>query len=623
MIRSVYFISWCVVLGAACADAGVVAFDVLSRGPAKDQGYEEISGVMRFAVNPQVPSNAVIADIALAPMNAEGRVEFSADVRVLVPADKSHRNGSAWFEIPNRGGKGGIPKGFKDSGFTFIQVGWEFDVAQDEGKLALRGPRARNSDGSPIRGRVSAVFTPDKVQESVELTDLKDYPPIDSSGAGRRLVVRERAAFPGGIEIDCNRWSLDGGKLRMPEGLSPGATYEVSYESEAPPVAGLGYAAIRDAVEWFRYAELAPVRVSRAYAFGSSQCGRLLRDFVYLGFNTDEHDRAVFDGIMAHIAGAGRLVLNRRWATPRSLAGYETASYPFADLAFADSTSGASEGILENSRVRHAPKIFYTNMGAEYWGGGRVAALIHTNPEGTEDRDFPANTRSYFFSATAHGPSAFPPTPSSKGWLRGNPVNPNPAILALRHAMHRWVVEGVEPPDSVVPRFRDGTLVNIGSIEFPKMPGVDSPSGVSAGGRVANPLLRDGGGAGRGLPLVVPRVDADGHDLGGIRMPEVAVPLGTALGWVFRPQITGAPHELYLLRGAWIPFARLRDGRDLKVDSRASIEERYESRSIYLQRIESAARGLMERRLLLEEDVEAQVRLAGERWDWVMGGDVR
>ena len=106
-------------------------------------------------------------------------------------------------------------------------------------------------------------------------------------------------------------------------------------------------------------------------------------------------------------------------------------------------------------------------------------------------------------------------------------------------------------------------------------------------------------------------------------MPEVAVPLGTALGWVFRPQITGAPHELYLLRGAWIPFARLRDGRDLKVDSRASIEERYESRSIYLQRIESAARGLMERRLLLEEDVEAQVRLAGERWDWVMGGDVR
>jgi hypothetical protein len=409
----------------------------------------------------------------------------------------------------------------------------------------------------------------------------------------------------------------------MPGGLRVGATYEVSYESEAPPVAGLGYAAVRDAVEWFRYDDSAPVRVARAYAFGSSQCGRFLRDLVYLGFNTDEHQRAVFDGVMAHIAGAGRLVLNQRWATPRSLAGYETASYPFADRAFPDSESDSVEGILENPRVRHAPKIFYTNMAAEYWGGGRVAALTHTDPAGVEDRAFPSNVRSYFFSSTAHGPAGFPPVPPSKGWLRGNPVNANPAILALRRAMHRWVAEGVEPPESVVPRFRDGTLTDIRTIHFPTLPGVTSPNRLSAGPRVSNPRLAGGAGEGRVLPLNVPNVDADAHDLGGIRMPEVSVPLGTALGWVFRPEVAGASHELYLLRGAWIPFARTRSERDSAIDSRLSVEERYASRESYLEKIEMAARRLVTQGFLAEEDVGSQVRMAEERWDWVMRADVR
>lgn len=612
-----------VLLCALRSVAGVVGFDVLSRGPANEAGYEEIAGVLRFEVDPRVSVNLVVADLELAPLNAAGRVEFAADIRVLTPVDSSVRNGAAWFEIPNRGGKSGVPKGFRDSGFTFIQVGWEFDVAQDSGKLALRVPRARHPDGSPIRGRVSAVFTPDKPLEIFDLTDLREYPPADPIACGRRLIVRDRAAFPGGVEIAGDRWRLEGGKVWMDGGLKAGATYEVSYESEAPPVAGLGYAAVRDAVEWFRHADSAPVRVSRAYAFGSSQCGRFLRDLVYLGFNTDEHDRCVFDGMMAHIAGAGRLVLNRRWATPRSLAGYETASYPFSDKAFPDSECEALEGVLENPRVRHAPRIFYTNTGAEYWGGGRVAALTHTDPAGKEDRDFPVNVRSYFFSGTAHGPAGFPPSAPSKGWLPGNPVNPGPVIIALRHAMHRWVAGGVEPPESVFPRFCDGTLTGIRDLHFPTVPGVPSPRAVSAGGRVANPIFSGGAGAGRELPLVVPKVDADGLDLGGIRMPEVAVPLGTALGWTFRPESAGSPHELYLLRGAWIPFPRTRDDRAPKSDSRVPIENRYAGRETYLQRIEMAARELVDRRLLLEADVESQVRLAGERWDWVMRGNSR
>ncbi len=167
-------------------------------------------------------------------------------------------------------------------------------------------------------------------------------------------------------------------------GFEPGKTYELCYLSEAPPVAGLGYAAIRDAVAWLKHDATSLAPVKHAYAFGSSQCGRFLRDFMYLGFNTDEQDRQALDGVMAHVAGAGRLVLNQRWSTPRGLAGFYTASYPFADTAQADAVSGHAEGILENARVKHAPKVFYTNTAAEYWGAGRVAALTHTTPDGTQ-----------------------------------------------------------------------------------------------------------------------------------------------------------------------------------------------------------------------------------------------
>jgi hypothetical protein len=319
-------------------------------------------------------------------------------------------------------------------------------------------PKARNKDGSAIRGVVSAVFTPDKHLDEQTLTDLTDYPPVDIEGADSRLIVRDRAAFPGGQEVPRKQWSLQNGRILLEGGFEPGKTYEVFYLAEGPPVAGLGYAAIRDAVAWLKHDPASLAKVKHAYAFGSSQCGRFLRDFVYLGFNTDEQDRMALDGVMSHVAGAGRLVLNQRWSTPRSVAGYYTASYPFADTAQKDPVSGHAEGILANARVKHAPKIFYTNMAAEYWGAGRVAALTHTTPDGVKDIKLPDNVRSYFFAGTSHGPAPFPPTSQVKGSPLANPVSANASILALRLAMHRWVTEGIEPPSSVHPKLSDGTL---------------------------------------------------------------------------------------------------------------------------------------------------------------------
>ncbi|MFO1438739.1 MAG: alpha/beta hydrolase domain-containing protein [Verrucomicrobiaceae bacterium] len=603
-------------LTCALLRAEVVQMEVLGRSDVPKSNYEIITGKLHFEIDPKLSQNAIIADVDLAPVNAAGKVSFVADLRLWKPKDDSRSNGAAWFEIPNRGGKASLSEWVMKAGFTLVNVGWEFDVAAD--KLRLEVPRAQNKDGSPIRGVVSAVFTPDKRLDEQPLTDLTDYPPVDITGAESRLIVRDRAAYPEGQEVPRKQWNLENGRIRLKGGFEPGKTYEVFYLSEAPPVAGLGYAAIRDAVAWLKHDPASPAKVKHAYAFGASQCGRFLRDFVYLGFNTDEQGRMALDGIMSHVAGAGRLVLNQRWSTPRAISGYYTASYPFADTAQKDAVSGQNEGVLENARVKHAPKIFYTNMAAEYWGAGRVAALTHTTPDGKQDIALPENVRSYFFASTSHGPASFPPTSQVKGSPLANPVNSNPAILALRLAMHRWVSEGIAPPPSVHPKLSESTLVPINDVRWPKVPGLAAPNAVKAGGRLSNPQLPGGAGEGTELPLLVPQCDADGNDHGGIRVPDVAVPLGTGTGWVFRPAEFGSPHEFYLLRGAWVPFAKTKADREAANDPRLSLEERYGSKDTYLDQVKAAVQKLIEQRFLTDADLEPQLKQASERWDWVM-----
>ncbi|MCB1276849.1 alpha/beta hydrolase domain-containing protein [Prosthecobacter sp.] len=609
LFTRLFLLSLCV----SAASAAVVRVEVLERSDIAKTDYEQIVGKLHFEIDPKLPSNAVIADVGLAPVNAAGKVSFSSDLRVLKPKDPARSNGAAWVEIPNRGGKASASDWVVKHGFTVLNVGWEFDVPAQGGKMSIEVPAARNKDGSAIRGVVSAVFTPDKRIDEHTITDLADYPAVDINGADSKLIVRTRMAYPGGEAIPRKQWSLNGNRIRLAGGFEPGKTYEVFYLAEAPPVAGLGYAAIRDAVAWLKHDATSLANVKHAYAFGSSQCGRFLRDFLYLGFNTDEQDRQALDGVMAHVAGAGRLVFNQRWSTPRGLAGFYTASYPFADTAQADAVSGHSEGILENTRVKHAPKIFYTNTAAEYWGAGRVAALTHTTPDGTKDIAFPQNVRSYFFSGTQHGPSSFPPTAQAKDAPLANPVNFNPVLIALRLAMHRWVTEGIAPPPSVYPKLSDGTLVPAAKVQFPKLPRMGDPSTLKAGGRVRNPQWADGAGEGTELPLLVPQVDADGNDVPGIRLPDVAVPLGTATGWVFRSESQGSPHEPVLLRGAWVPFAA-HAGSD---DPRPTLDQRYASKEAYLAKVKDVLTKLISERFLSEDDLEPQLKQAGERWDWV------
>ena len=386
------------------------------------------------------------------------------------------------------------------------------------------------------------------------------------------------------------------------------------------PVGGLGFAAVRDVASWIKHDPEALVRAGHTLSFGYSQGGRFLRTFLYLGFNTDESGRQVFDGVMPHVAGASGIDLNRPGAEPISLGMFDATMFPFADAALRDPVTGAVDGILGNVRSRgRQPYIFYTNTGVEYWGGGRVASLVHSSPDGQKDLTPPDNVRVYFFGGTQHVPGAFPPPPGSTRQEMANPTDYWWTMRALLTAMKDWVVDGVEPPPSRHPRFADGNLVPPTEVKFPAIPDVRSPRDRTAGTRQPNPWLNDRGGEGAVLPMYVPEVDADGNETSGIRHPEVAVPLATYTGWNFTHPDAGDPDTLVALTGSYIPFSVTRQDRERTNDPRPSIEERYTSREDFLGRVEAAGRALIGQRYLLAEDLSSVLDRAAQHWDLLMG----
>jgi hypothetical protein len=624
--RFCYAVLAALTIAASPAGAEVTRVSVTSRTDAGN-GYDKVSGQIYFSVDPRLPQNAAVADIDKA-QTTNGRVEFSSRFYALVP--RNGGNKVALVDIVNRGRKtvaGAFSVGaaadpdlgdglLTGRGFTIVGVGWEFDVKGDD-LITIQVPSAQEN-GRPIRGVVRATMTPNAGDTTYTFGDLAGYTPAEPNGPESRLTWRAHL-WDAPNEVPRNQWRLSGNTVTATPALEPGRIYELSYTAEGPPIAGLGLVAVRDTVAWMKHAGDTLFPAKSAYAYGASQSGRFLRTLVYEGFNRDEQGRQVFDALMIHIAGAARLTLNRRWATPTSLESYAATAYPFADRAERDPLSGASEGLLDNPRARSTqPKIIYTNTGVEYWGGGRTAALTHIAPEGTRDIDFPGNVRSFFLAGTQHTPSAFPP-PDSAGQQKANPINWRFALRSLLVALDDWTQKNVPPPASMVPRLDRGTLVAANRVRFPALPGVASPQMVSAGKRAANPLLANGSGEGAALPLLVPQVDADGNEVAGVRLPDLSVPLATYTGWNFRKPADGASDQLVPLLGSYIPFAATRADREGRHDPRRGAEERYPSRASYIARVKEAADDLVRQRLLLATDVNLIVARAQQTWDLVVG----
>jgi hypothetical protein len=634
-MRTTLSLSWvaCALLSAAplCvaapARAEVVGVDLSSRedvpsGEASGgaSAYELVAGKIRFAADPSNARNHVIVGLDKAPRNAARKVEFSADIAILRPKDSAKANGTLLLDVVNRGDMtvlrsfdravvGGPDDGFlMRRGFTIVWVGWEFDAP--DGSMRIDVPASAG-----IHCLVRGAVTPNADAPSAAFGDIARYAPNDAKASAAQLVMRD-GLLGKPTPIPRARFALDGNKVTLDGGFTAGRTYELSYEVANAPIAGLGFAAVRDTVAWLRHASDANVSVRRALAFGSSQSGRFLRTFLYYGFNADEHGRQVFDGVMAHIAGASRLDLNRACGAPTSLGQFDATSFPFADQALHDPVTGANEGALDNPRARDfKPKIFYTNTGVEYWGGGRSAALIHTTPDGASDLTLPGNERVYFLTGTQHGPTRFPPGEPRNGAQRENPNDYWLTMRALLVAMDEWLRGGAEPPPSRYPRLADKTLVRAADVAFPALRGVRAPQTLPTGSRVANPLVAHDGGPGTPLPYLVPQTDRDGLELAGVRLPEIEVPLATYTGWNYRnPAIGGADH-LYPLLGSYIPFPATADARAAAHDPRAAVAERYASKQAYLDKVHAAADKLVAERYLLAEDVPAVLEEARAHWE--------
>jgi len=312
--------------------AEVTRVEIARRADLGLSGYEKIVGTIYFAVDPKDPRNRTIADLDKAPVNAAGRVEFSSDLYILRP--KAPRgNGAALVDILNRGNKvalsgfnrGGSPDPQSDAdlgdrflmrfGYTLVWVGWEFDVPDRPMAMRIRVPVATDG-GKPISGIVRARWTANARATEFVVNDLARYDATDPAGADSRLVACAELLATSCAEVPRAEWRVTGHTVTVDRGFEPGRTYEVAYRAANPPVAGLGFAAIRDTASWLKHQPDAVAPVRYAYGYGSSQSGRFLRSFLYEGFNTDEKNRQVFDAVFAHIAGAARLTLNERWAKP-------------------------------------------------------------------------------------------------------------------------------------------------------------------------------------------------------------------------------------------------------------------------------------------------------------------
>ncbi len=587
--------------------------------------YERIVGRFRYAIDPKITRNMVIADLDKGQKGASGRVEFWGDVIILRPRDARRGNGIALFDIVNRGRTSALGRfnlrsdrdnpsdefgdGFLlNRGYTIVQVGWEFDLPQNGTAIQLEAPVA-----SGIGGFARATFIPVSATPTFTVGDLAGYTPSSLDASENTLSVRD-TPLSSPVAIPRSRWRLYRNVVTLEGGFEPGRIYEVAYTATDPPIAGLGFAAVRDAVAWLKHSPGSPIRPKQTLAFGSSQTGRFLREFVYSGFNTDEQSRRVFDAVFAHTAGTGAVNLNRRWATPVSLSTHTAMFFPFADTSQRDPVTGVQDGILENPRARvNRPRIFWTNSATEY--RQKAAALTTTAPDGSSDLKLPNDVRSYFLAGTDHGGRQGWPPNVTNGEQVDNPTSYIWALRALLVAMEKWLLEEIAPPPSRYPRLDDGTLVRVETMAFPALPGVTSPRTAPLDGRGVNSFLPKGGGTGTPLPFFVPQVDDDGNEISGIRLPEVVVPLATTTGWNFRNPRIGGTSLLYPLLGSYIPFPSTKKDREHSHDPRMSIEERYSSRDQYLKRIENAALALVRDRYLLVEDITAIIQQAADHWD--------
>jgi len=585
-------------------------------------GYQRLDGVLRFAVQPEAPCNSGVVDLKAAPRDADGRVRFEADFCLLQPGRPSGRllvvvvnRGRYWllpFSIPSGPPSSTITDdidpgdGFLlERGWTVVFCGWQWDVDRRPGLLGLSAPMADVEPGQvlvrfqPSTPRAEQLLSHWPLDPAPEET-LISHRPYPAAEGPARLTVRSTPAEER-TEVAAGRWSFsaDGERVVMPEGFQPGLIHEVAYTTALGPIAGCGLLAIRDAGAHFGR------ELDATFAFGVSQTGRFLRQFLHDGINLTEDGTPAYDGLMPHAAGARRGEFNHRFAQPSAQHALGFGHLPPFDTGILVDRAGARVKVIE------------TNTSSEYWRSD--CSLVHTTHP---------DVRQYLFAGTMHIPG-FPAL--LRGWPDlfpgvwcANPlttVNFTSLMRAALINLEAWVCAGVEPPPSSVPTRcvdRESVLKRFGDIP-----------GVGVLDPQLLPVLREidlGPDRDRGIgrfppteaavvPSGVSDVDADGNETEGIRLPDLAVPLATHTGWNPADSSMGSPGQGVDMLGSSIPFPRTAAERRATGDARPSVEERYQGRDDYLRRARSAAAALVEDRLLLGADLDLVVGAAARCWD--------
>jgi hypothetical protein len=526
-------------LAPAASQARILRLEITQTAPAwggrnfgEIGGYERVIGKAYGEIDPQSPSNSMIQDIVLAPKNGRGMVEYSTDIDILRPADRTKSNGVLFFNIINRGNKGGlalintdIPGGpanignmnavteagdgfMQQQGYTVVWFGWQPDVVGGNSRMTMQVPVAKNPDGSEITGTVRNELTVLRPATTLPLQSgwftagSKPYPTVSTDnktaladGFVPTLSVRVRENEPrtvipntewsfGSCEADkapaANDW-----QICYPAGFRPGRLYELTYRAKDPLVLGLGFAAARDLGAFLKASEKddsgaanpAYVPGAKAIVMGSSQSGRFIRTLIHLGFNRDEAGKIVFEGALPHIGG-GLMPLNVRFGQPGRATTNTTdhlfpgAEFPFAYARVTDPLTGRTQGILDRcTATGTCPKIVHAATALEMWELRQ--SLGFTDPLGTRDLDEPANVRSYIMASTQHAPAVLPlPAKEPFGACQQQP-NPNPhnwTMRALLTHLAAWVKDGAEPPPSSRPTIAAGNLVAPDQVRFPRIP---------------------------------------------------------------------------------------------------------------------------------------------------------
>ena len=632
--------------------------------------YEKLVGKIHGEIDSKSRLNKIIVNLSKAPRNRRGHVAYSSNFCILKPVDMARGNGKIFFDAPNRGSKRILSflndaseandpstlehagNGFlMRQGYTIVWCGWQGDLMPLENWLVLNVPVATNNGKAIVRKVRTEIVVDEKGIKSQPLSAderVKSYEAASRDKAQATLTVREKSygrRIPmASLEWEFATWVKDPrtGKetikpnatnLYLHKGFKPGHVYEFIYPAKNPLVLGLGFAAVRDLVSFLRYqkmdaaGKLNPLAtgkrttgISHAYAWGRSQSGRYLRDFVYHGFNEDEAHQKVFDAIAPHVAGGGRLYLNYEFARPVTSSQQHTNQldpelFPHAYNVLKDAQTGRRDGILK--RPTTDPCVFHTQTSTEYWQ--KRGCLAHTDGKGN-DITIPASVRIYVIASAQHN-SPFGSEPvKDDTQLRINPLPAGDVLRALMVAMDQWVTQGIPPPPSRYPVVKDRTLVVPKSAGFPNIPGVrftglhnrqlflDYGRKILRGRIDFHPPPPIGNGK---YTILVPKVDRDGNDIAGIRLPAVQFPIGTYTGWNLRPRGL-AEDELAGLLGSFIPFAKTKSERHKKKEPRLSIEERYKDRTDYVRQVSHAARILVDQRYLLPEDAERMIAEAAK-----------